>query len=149
MTLLVAVFTTCTAFVVTSMTSRYRPLRENPRPWTSNSPLYMGPSVSALVSRRTAPRGIVPSTVFVFGSITVTVLESWSAVYTRSLPEIGCAPGSAGAGVTLGGGVPAPSGPDPLGGGAPARNATAATAVAAAAPLDLSRRKLPTTRIRT
>jgi hypothetical protein len=28
------------------------------------------------------------------------VLESWSAVYTRSFAEIGCAPGSAGACVT-------------------------------------------------
>jgi hypothetical protein len=63
--------------------------------------------------------GIVPSTVSVFGSITVTVCESWSALYTRSLPEIGCAPGSAGGSVTLACGLPATRVPDPLAGDAP------------------------------
>src|SRR6476646_4126101 len=96
-TALVAVSMTCTALVVTSMTLRYWPSRENPRPWTPIGPSYIAPSTSALVSIRGLPSGIVPSTVVVFGSITVTVLESWSALYTRSFAEIGCAPGRAGA----------------------------------------------------
>jgi hypothetical protein len=33
--------------------------------------------------------------------MTLTVLEAWSAVYTRSFPDIGCAPGSAGAGISV------------------------------------------------
>src|SRR5260221_9884222 len=143
MTLLVGVSMTCTAFVVTSMTSTYRPSRENPRPWTSISPLYMAPSVSALVFRRTAPMGIVPSTVLVLGLITVTVLESWSAVYKRSLPEIGCARGSAGAWVTLGCGGPASRGPAPLAGDPAARQVTAATAATVVAPVQPRRRKAP------
>src|SRR5918996_1570019 len=81
-------------------TSRYRPSRENPRPWTSISPLYIAPRTSASTSMRGLPSAIVPSTVLVFGLITLTVLEDWSAVYTRSFAEIGCAPGNAGACVT-------------------------------------------------
>src|SRR5918996_2445344 len=99
-TALVAVSMTWTALVVTSTTLRYRPSRENPRPWTSISPLYIAPSTSASTSMRGLPSAIVPSTLLVFGLITLTVLESWSAVYTRSFAEIGCAPGSAGACVT-------------------------------------------------
>src|SRR5919106_5953179 len=91
---------TWTALVVTSTTSRYRPSRENPRPWTSISPLYIAPSTSASTSMRGLPSAIVPSTLLVFGLITLTVLEDWSAVYTRSFAEIGCAPGNAGACVT-------------------------------------------------
>src|ERR671919_2913621 len=91
---------TWTALVVTSTTSRYRPSRENPRPWTSISPLYIAPRTSASTSIRGLPSAIVPSTLSVFGLITLTVLEDWSAVYTRSFAEIGCAPGKAGARVT-------------------------------------------------
>src|ERR671919_3207407 len=91
---------TWTALVVTSTTSRYRPSRENPRPWTSIAPLYIAPRTSASTSMRGSPSAIVPSTVLVFGLITLTVLEDWSAVYTRSFAEIGCAPGNAGACIT-------------------------------------------------
>src|SRR5258707_605003 len=101
----------------------------------------MAPSTSALVSMRTAPKGTVPSTVSVFGLITVTVLESWSAVYTRSLPEIGWAPGSAGAWVSLARGVPATCDPGPLAGNPAAGQAVAVTTATAAAPVQLRRRK--------
>src|SRR3981189_215719 len=127
-TLLVAVSMTCAALVVTSMTSRYRPSRENPRPWTSISPLYIAPRTSALVSIRTLPSGIVPSTVPVFGLITLTVLESWSAVYTRSFTEIAWAPGNAGAGVTVGGPVGVACDRDPLAGWATVRHTAIITA---------------------
>src|ERR671919_409288 len=90
---------TC-ALPIPSMTSRYRPSRENPRPWTSICPLYIAPRTSASTSMRGLPSAIVPSTLSVFGLITLTVLEDWSAVYTRSFAEIGCAPGNAGACVT-------------------------------------------------
>src|SRR3979411_689974 len=103
-TALVAVSITWTALVVTSTTSRYRPSREKPRPWTSISPSYIAPRISASTSMRGLPNGIVPSTVSVFGSITLTVLESWSAVYTRSFAEVGWGPGRAGACFTAGSG---------------------------------------------
>src|SRR5258707_12431904 len=97
----------------------------------------MAPSTSALVSMRTAPKGTVPSTVSVFGLITVTVFESWSAVYTRSLPEIGWAPGRAGAWVSLARGVPASCDPGPLAGNPAAGQAGAVTTAREAAPVKL------------
>jgi hypothetical protein len=69
----------------------------------------------------------------------VTVLDSWSAVYTRSLLEIGWAPGSAGAccGCPPGDGCPEMTDHDqaPLSGGDTAKPAAAVMEVTTVTPL--------------